>query len=128
MVRYAEEDKDLEKDKTDRGTNHVMLPSEMMYSFILGFGFSLQGDPSPVSIPPFIRQPLFMLCSAAEKSFSLDTTSYNPLFILLIGANSPDIVKDTTAANKEALEVSEAVKKAPLTVKKQSEFLCCVLL
>ena len=62
------------------------------------------------------------------KSFSLDMTSYNPLFILLIGANSPDTVKDTTAANKEALEVSEAVKKAPLTVKKQSEFLCCVLL
>ena len=64
MVRYAEEDKDLEKDKTDRGTNHVMLPSEMMYSFMLGFGFSLQGDPSHVSMPPFINFWISNACAA----------------------------------------------------------------
>ncbi|XP_031571363.1 F-actin-monooxygenase MICAL1-like [Actinia tenebrosa] len=45
-----------------------------------------------------------------------------------IGINRPDIIKHATAADKEAKKVSEAVKNAPATIKKQSMFGCCILL
>lgn len=47
------------------------------------------------------------------------------------GLNDPDVVREVTAVGKDAQKVSEAVKKAPSAVKKQSEFMCpgsCTLL
>ncbi|XP_078347337.1 uncharacterized protein LOC144632545 isoform X2 [Oculina patagonica] len=46
------------------------------------------------------------------------------------GFNDPDIIREATAAGKEAQQVSEAVKQAPSAVKGQSDFMCpsCILL
>ena len=46
--------------------------------------------------------------------------------MVYLGFNEPDVIKEATAASKDAKKVTEVVKQAPSVVK-QSD-LCCVLL
>ena len=52
--------------------------------------------------------------------------NYSWLFLFYLGFNDPDLIREATAASKDAQKVSEAVKQAPSAVK-QSD-LCCILL
>lgn len=47
------------------------------------------------------------------------------LFLLHLGFNEPDVIKEATAASKDAMKVSETVKQAPSIVNQPD--LCCVL-
>ena len=48
------------------------------------------------------------------------------IFMVYLGFNEPDVIREATAARKDAKKVTEVVKQAPSVVK-QSD-LCCVLL
>lgn len=65
--------------------------------------------------------PQLLMCSH-KQHFST--------FFFHSGFNDPDIIREATAAGKEAQQVSEAVKQAPSAVKRQSDFMCpsCTLL